>query len=124
MWQLYSVLRQVLAAIAPTGFLPGRKLKGYILEYAFFLPPSYIPKKSIQKSIQKTYLEKGIEYVCLLLLRASFLLILEKKSPSISFNITDLNLLGNDFLDGEAEESYGSLPVSYTHLTLPTICSV
>lgn len=37
-----------------------------------------------------SYLEKGDRVCLLLLLRASFLLFLEKKSPSISFNITNL----------------------------------
>ena len=30
----------------------------------------------------------------------------------------------NEVTDKEAEEAFVKIPVSYTHLTLPTICSV
>lgn len=94
--------------------------------------PSGTPEKSTQKSIQKNttrpykrrtilanieltiYTHSAIftcakiitregDRTCLpFTLWASFLFFLEKKSYSTSFNITNLNLLGNGFLYGEA----------------------
>ena len=58
----------------------------------------------------------------------------ERKRPSYDFDFTDVTAInigsGNEFLlydsddDGINDYSAGTVAVSYTHLTLPTICSV
>ena len=40
--------------------------------------------------------------------------------PSDNVVTARLDILGNTSIDGEQISSLGSIPVSYTHLTLPT----
>ena len=44
--------------------------------------------------------------------------------PEIPVNVYDLGLIYNIEVDDEKNVRIDMTPVSYTHLTLPTICSV